>query len=147
VAKETISDFFRQKGKATRPSTGTRESRKQEFLQALNKLFEQIQGELVDSDVEVDRDEIDVYEQSFGGYKAPRLDLVIGDEAVAFIPKGFNIVGAVGRVDVKGERGDGMLVLQPEGRWCVVQGTRPTLKLIPLTPESLLELLKEVMRA
>jgi len=96
--------------------------------------------------VSVEFVDITVRESNVGEYPAREMVVLVGDERVVFTPKGFNIFGSSGRVDVRGERGDGMLVLQPDLRWGVVQGTRPTLRVVPLADGTLLALLREVMR-
>src|ERR1039458_2111707 len=60
------------------------------------------------------------------------LVLSVGDEKVTFSPKGRNVVGSQGRIDVFGESGQAMLVVQPGPRWSVVTSRSPRLKIEPL---------------
>jgi len=57
-----------------------------------------------------------------------------------------NLAGAASRVDVRGDRGEAMIVRQPEDGWALVVSRTPTLRLAPLTDEMFLELLRSVMR-
>jgi hypothetical protein len=74
------------------------------------------------------------------------LVLVVGDEQVRFSPRGRNIVGANGRVDVVGERGEAMLVLQPDARWVFVESRQPELRVAPFDEATFTEVLRLVMR-
>lgn len=56
------------------------------------------------------------------------------------------MAGFAGRADVWGDRGEATLVRQPGDRWMLVASRTPTLRLVPLTEESFLELLRSVMR-
>ena len=97
--------------------------------------------------VEVDRTRMKtVQEQHIGSYEIPEMTLAVGDEQVLFSPKGVNVIGAAGRVDVRGDRGEAMLVRQPDDRWSLVLSRTPKLQLVPLDDESFLEMLRSVMR-
>ena len=85
-------------------------------------------------------------ENYIGTYSADDLILVIGDEQVRFSPRGRNIVGAAGRVDVIGERGEATLIVQPDSQWGFVQSRQPTLRVVPLDESALAEVLQLVMR-
>jgi hypothetical protein len=90
-------------------------------------------------------------EQYIGTHTIPELVIGIGDEEVVFSPKGVNIVGAAGRVDLIGERDEVTLVREQgadklEDKWSIVEQRIPSPKLVPLTKESLLTALRAVMR-
>jgi hypothetical protein len=85
-------------------------------------------------------------ENYIGTYSADDLILVIGEEQVRFSPRGRNIVGAAGRVDVIGERGEATLIVQPDSQWGFVQTRQPTLRVVPLDESTLAEVLQLVMR-
>jgi hypothetical protein len=63
-----------------------------------------------------------------------------------FSPKGVNVVGASGRIDVQGDRGDATIVWQGEDRWNIVISRTPMLRVVPLAADSLTEMLRGVMR-
>jgi hypothetical protein len=97
------------------------------------------------ADVEIDYPDKVVTEASIGEYHVPELSLRVGDEMVLFSPKGTNIVGAKGRIDVFGDRGEGTIVWLGD-RWSVIASRTPTLRLIDLNAESFSEVLKHIMR-
>lgn len=148
MAEQSLADFFRAKSQQTQQPPADLNERLDKFLRDLNSLYDTIESLLnsANGSIQIKRETCIVTEQNVK-YEAEKLTVCAGgDETVAFIPKGFHIFGASGRVDVHGERGDGMLVLQPEDRWCVVTGIRPTLRVVPLDEDALLALLTEIMR-
>jgi hypothetical protein len=62
-------------------------------------------------------------------------------------PKGRNVVGARGRVDMRGEAGIATLVLNDAGNWGLVRQRVPTLVVESLDEGTLLEALRRVMRS
>lgn len=88
----------------------------------------------------------DLTENYIGTYSIDDLSLVIGDEQVRFSPRGRNIVGAEGRVDVVGERGEAILILGHDEKWGLVESREPKLKVAPLNEATLAEALQLVMR-
>ena len=62
------------------------------------------------ADVEITRLDKVVTENYIGEYHIPELVVFVGDEQVVFSPKGVNIVGARGRIDAEGERGEATIV-------------------------------------
>lgn len=149
MGKEQIEEFFRQKSQK-QPSDVDWEARRDEYVNLLTLLHAEIQNLLAipirEGLIRAFVEKIGIDEKFIGQYEAPVLVLQVGDERVEFVPKGRNIVGAAGRVDLIGEMGQVMLVVQPESRWGLVATRTPTLKVIPLDEDSLLEALRSVMR-
>jgi len=128
------------------------ESRRKTYLQALEALYAQIEqllkGPLQNGKAALRREKREITESYLGTYRVEDLILEVGNENVRFVPRGRNIVGAAGRVDVLGDGGDATLVVQPDdngGRWCVVATRQPTLKIVPFDDASFTEMLKTVM--
>ena len=71
---------------------------------------------------------------------------VCHDEQVRFSPRGRSIVGAAGRVDVIGERGEAMLIVQSDSKWGFVQTRQPALHVVPFDESTFAEVLQLVMR-
>ena len=82
-------------------------------------------------------------EDYIGQYQIDVLTLFIGKQHVEFIPKGTLIIGADGRVDVRGLRGIQTLVLK-EDQWFLVERS-PRLKTLPFNEDSFQDMLQEVM--
>lgn len=147
-----LNDFFRQKkARAESESAGIDwEQRKTEWLSAIQRLYEQIRAFLDQpirqGAVRLDTRKKTITEPHLGQYEADELVLTVGDERVLFSPKGRNVVGATGRVDVLGEAGEATLVLQPGPRWCVVASKYPQLRIVGLDEENFLKSLSAVMR-
>ncbi|HQU46878.1 MAG TPA: hypothetical protein PK867_29005, partial [Pirellulales bacterium] len=85
-------------------------------------------------------------ENYIGTYAVEDLILLIGDEQVRFSPRGRNTVAADGRVDVVGERGEAILILQDDSGWGFVQSRQPTVTVVPFDESTLAEVLRLVMR-
>jgi hypothetical protein len=151
MAQDKLREFFRQK-KASAPAKATNwEARKKEWVKAIEALYETVCGQYLagavkDGTVKVWRDSKEIDEDYIGRYTVPLLVLEVGGERVMFSPKGRNVVGAAGRVDLVGDLGQVTIVRQPGGRWAVVETRIPTLKLVELDAKSLLAALKSVMR-
>jgi len=150
MAKQSLQEFFRQKKQR---SGGDMDwpARKTEWLRSIQDLYriitdDYLAGPIAEGSVVVSQGDKTIVEEFIGQYIAPELTLQVGDEKVVFSPKGTNIVGASGRIDLIGEMGIKTLVVQRDGRWGIVATRTPTLKVVPLDKESLLSALKEVMR-
>ncbi len=148
MGKEQLQDFFRQKSQ--KQSDVNWQARLDEYLRALSSLHAEILNLLAaprgEGLMKADAETIRVNDKFVGPYDATVLVLRVGDERVEFVPKGMNIVGAAGRVDLVGEMGQRMLVVQPGARWGLVASRTPTLKVMPLDEDSLLDALRSVMR-
>ena len=82
-------------------------------------------------------------EDYIGQYQVDVLTLLIGKQHVEFHPKGTLIIGANGRIDVRGQRGIRTLVLM-ENQWFIVERS-PRLKTLPFNEDSFQDVLQEVM--
>jgi len=150
---ETLTQFFREKKQRADAESASIdwEARKREWLEAIEGLYGEVRELLRDpleqETARLARRPKEIFEDHLGRYQVEELVLTVGDEEVVFSPRGRNVVGAIGRVDVEGESGEAMLVLQPGPRWAVVRSKYPALKLVPLNEVSLGETLRGVMRA
>lgn len=126
------------------------DARRDTYLAGVDRLYQQIESafsEAVrDKTIVVERRPKQLSENFIGTYAVNDLLLLIGDEQVRFSPRGRNIVGAEGRVDVVGERGEAILILQSDSNWAVVQSRQPKLRTAAFDESSLAEVLQQVMR-
>jgi len=102
----------------------------------------------VSKDVTIRTFETQVTEDFVGTYSIPVLEMTVGTERVEFRPKGVTVIGASGRVDVRGERDTVTLLKDPQGvetGWTVVLQRVPSLRTAPLDRESLKYALERVM--
>ena len=63
--------------------------------------------------IALDRNSIQLREEYIGLYEADALDLSLGDARVTLTPVGTNLIGAKGRVDMRGPKGTVRFVLVP----------------------------------
>ena len=86
-----------------------------EWLVHLGDLYTLIEAHLkpyIDSGtVKLIHDEVELTEENIGTYQAPRLNITIGSQRIQLNPIGTLLIGAKGRVDVKGSAGSSRLVL------------------------------------
>ena len=131
-------------------STTVNRSDARDWIAATDQLYDEIRklldAPISNGSVVVDFRPKTITEDFMGTYTVRELVLRVGEEIAVFSPKGRNIVGASGRVDLTGEMGEATLVLQPGPRWAVVAQRVPVLRLVPLEQESLLAALRSVMR-
>ena len=149
---QSLADIFKNKQPSVASGTPIDwDERREQYLRAVKNLYEQIERLLVEpieqKTATLSRRPKELSENYIGTYKADDLILLAGDEQVRFSPRGRNIVGASGRVDVLGERGEEILVVQPDGVWRFVESRQPTLKTVGLDEMSLAEALARVMRS
>jgi hypothetical protein len=129
---------------------GGRGERRREWTAAIEQLYRKITRELLAEDigkglVNVSRVAKEITEEFLGTYRVPELVLDIGGQTVRFSPKGRNIIGAKGRVDLVGELDAMTLILEPDGNWSVVVSRVPR-HLVRLDRRALAEALPTVMR-
>ena len=116
----------------------------------MERLYEKVTGELLSDSiaqglVTVSRVDKAIEEEYLGKYRVSELILNISGETVRFSPKGCNVIGAKGRVDLVGELDAMTLVLEPAGYWSVVLSRVPR-QVVTLDGSSLAEALRRVMR-
>jgi hypothetical protein len=124
--------------------------RRREWIDAVEQLYRNITGELLAEDIEkglvtVSRGAKEIKEEYLGRYRVPELILDISGQTVRFSPKGRNIIGAKGRVDLVGELDAMTLILEPAGHWSVVVSRVPR-HVVSLDRRALAEALPRVMR-
>jgi hypothetical protein len=119
---------------------------------SVQSLYELIQGMLRDSiafkDVIVRTFDVQVTEDFIGTYSIPVLELSVGSERVEFRPKGITVIGAAGRLDIRGESGTVTLLMDTanaDSGWTVILQRVPHLRMVQLDRESLKYALERVM--
>jgi hypothetical protein len=124
--------------------------RRRQWIDAVKRLYQNVTDELLAESiaqelVKVSRDKKEITEQYLGRYQVPELILDIKGETVRFSPRGRNIIGANGRVDLIGELDAMTLLLEPAGQWSVVLSRVPR-HVAALNGKTLAEALRRVMR-
>lgn len=103
-----LRDFLLSRQEHGPASTIDWEQRRREWINAVKKLYHKVTGELLADSIEqrlvtVSRANKELKEEYLGKYRVPELVLDINGETVRFSPKGRNIIGAKGRVDLVGD--------------------------------------------
>jgi len=123
------------------------QARKEKWLTSLCDLYDLIKSWLrpleKDGTLRYSSTQVTLQEDYLGSYHVDVLSLHIGKLKVDFYPKGTLIVGAEGRVDVRGPKAVRTLVLS-NGQWSVVERS-PRLKMLPFNEDSFQDMLQEVM--
>jgi hypothetical protein len=146
---QSLAELLERKRKQTNEADKIDwDERRTAYIDTVRQLYEQIKvllGESVHQVQLVYRPK-ELTENYIGTYAINDMSMIIGGEQVRFSPRGRNILGADGRVDVIGERGTIPLVYQDDAGWAVVQQRMPKLVLAPLDESILAEVLQTVMR-
>lgn len=147
---QKLAELFQQKAKrASSAEPVDWDDRRDRYVAAVNSLYDQIKemlSEVIDDQkADLQKRQKQLTESYIGTYAVDDLVLLIGDEQVRFSPRGRNIAGAEGRVDVVGERAEAALILGADG-WAFVQSRQPKLTVVPLNQGTLAEVLRVVMR-
>ncbi len=146
---DAIKDFLLSRQQhASQNRVGRR--RRDQWIDAVERLYQKITDELLAGSIQqglvtVTRVDKEIEEEYLGTYKVPELILDINGEKVRFSPKGRNIIGAKGRVDLVGDLDSITLILEPEGHWSIVLSRVPR-HVVVLDAITLAEVLKRVMR-
>ena len=148
---QSLDEIFQKKHRQASVGAAINwDERREKYISVVDSLYQTIEKFLAEpiahKTAVLQRRPKELSENYIGTYKVDDLILLVGDEQVRFSPRGRNIVGASGRVDVLGERGDDVLIVQIDSRWSFVQTRQPTLKVVPFDESSFAELLKRVMR-
>ena len=149
---DQLVDFIRsRKEKASGPDINW-EAKRDAWVSSVENLYRQIQEMLGDSiasnDVTAQTHQIEVTEDFIGSYFIPALELRVGRERVEFRPKGVTIIGAEGRVDIRGERDSVTLlrdIVNADSGWSVIIQRVPQLKTVQFDRDSLTYVLERVM--
>lgn len=149
MADDKLQEFFKKKTSG-HPDIDWCKKR-DDWVTAVKVFYEEkvkdiLKGSIEDGSVSVSFDEITISEEYIGSYEIREMKLQIGDQTVKLSPKGCNIIGASGRIDLIGELGQKTIVMQPDSRWGIVTTRTPTLKVESFKEATLLEALEEIMR-
>jgi len=146
-----LADLFQKKRKQAAGFSVDWDDRRNKYVKAVENLYDQIDTMLAEpieqKTVTIQRRQKQLTENHIGTYAVPDLILLIGDEQVRFSPRGGNIVGAAGRIDVIGERAEAMMILNRDAEWGFVQSRQPKVNIAPFDESTFAEVLKLVMRA
>jgi len=145
-----LIEFLRTKREQASSPDIDWQAKKDSWIRSVESLYGLIEQMLSDSseDVRVRRFDVEATEEFIGTYNLPALELRIGNERVEFRPKGVTVIGAAGRVDLRGERDTVTLIKDKpdqDSEWSVILQRIPQVKRVKLDRESLRYALERVM--
>ena len=147
---DELKDFLLSRQQHAPGNESGWKERRREWIAAVKRLYQKVTGELLAESitqglVTASRVEKEITEENLGTYRVPELVLDINKETVRFSPKGRNIIGSKGRVDLVGDLDTMTLVLEPGGEWSIVLSRVPR-RTAALDSKTLAEALRRVMR-
>lgn len=141
-----LAEFFRKKKETIAQLESDREELLKEWLEALSKLYDQLERWLKPAQSEglkIRRYQKEITEYDLGTYQASALEISFGPRTVHFEPVARFIVGGIGRVDIDSPRGIFKLIRDPDTReWFLVRTTLA--KAEPLDENSFATLIQEI---
>jgi|SRR6185437_1742590 hypothetical protein len=125
MATEAFEDFLKKKKEEDKKVDW--EGRRNKWIKTVNDFYNNIHKWLYpfvsQSLLQIKIKEILVSEEYIGSYKLNRLDISIGNDVISLIPRGTLILGSYGRIDMKGPKGDKIIVEQKWNEWRFVTKT------------------------
>jgi hypothetical protein len=149
MSQNPMRELFHDKKQKAKPANIDWAAKRDTWINAVKALYSTIVDDYLKSakdDVEITQSDKVMTENYIGEYHVPELVLRVGDEQVVFSPKGTIVFGAQGRIDVQGDRGEAAIVWQGGESWSIVASRVPKLQLVPLTANTLAEVLRGIMR-
>ena len=151
----TLSSFLRQKSGKSSTADVDWNAKKNDWIASIEQLYDFLTGTLLKQSIdekiiEVSKVPKQITEEHIGTYTLPELHLKVGNAHVVFSPKGVNVIGAAGRVDLRGERNTVTLIREKDindlsSQWKMVRQRVPKLVAQPLDADSLQWALEDVM--
>lgn len=137
---DSFEEFLRKKTEEKETKKVDWEERKIKWLESIDVLYKDINEWLnpfiKEGLIKVETNkEITISEEYIGNYVVKRMDIYIGNDLVSLTPKGTLIIGAFGRIDMRGPNGE-IILIQPEWNdWKFAKKT-PKLEMWDLTEET-----------
>ena len=147
--QSTLESFLRSKAAAgiKKEETTDWQKRKESWINSLYELYRNVQSWLAlleeDGTVQSKMSSGSRSEGKIGSYQIDELTLLIGNQEIRFIPKATLIIGAEGRVDIRGNAGVRSLILD-KGQWFIVD-RKPRLEIFPFNEDSFQDVLRDIM--
>ena len=118
MTNQSFDDFVSQRSKASDEREIDWAAKLEDWQRYLSVFYEKVES-FLNSYIEsgkltLTKRSIGLLEEYIGSYKVDALDIILGDTKITLTPIGTNLIGAKGRVDMKGPRGTVKFVLVPK---------------------------------
>jgi hypothetical protein len=128
---DSFEDFLKKKSAENEKSKINWDERKANWLNSIDELYKNINNWLTPFKNQKlitikDEKEIELTEEYIGRYPVKRLDIYIGNDIISLTPKGSLIIGSYGRIDMRGPKGEIMII---EPKWNEWKFAKRSLKL------------------
>jgi hypothetical protein len=152
---DTLGEFLRRKKGESSSQDIDWNSKKDDWKDSVEQFYRYLTTDLLknlidDKTIEVSEVPKQITEEYIGTYTLPELRLKIGNSQVVFSPKGVNVIGATGRIDLRGDRDTVTLIREKTStgsshQWQMVSQRVPKVITQPLNSDSLKWALEHVM--
>ena len=145
---DTFEEFLKKKKLEEKSKKIDWNERRVTWLNSVDQLYLKIRTWLdpfmEQSLLDIKEKNVEINEEYIGLYTIRRLDIYLGNDLISLLPKGTLIIGSYGRVDMKGPKGEIMMVEQKWSEWKLAKRT-PKFQTWDLTAESFKEAFQEVI--
>ena len=118
MTNQSFDDFVNQRSKASEKREFDWAAKLEDWKRYLSIFHEKVESFLksyIESrKLTLTKRSIGLHEEYIGSYEVDALDVFLGDTKITLTPIGTNLIGAKGRVDMKGPRGTVKFVLVPK---------------------------------
>jgi len=124
------------------------ETRKITWLHSIDGFYKKINSWLSPLQkgglLKIKEKEIDLNEEYIGNYKTKRLEIYLGNDIVTFTPRGTLIIGSYGRIDMRGPKGEALIVEPEWNNWKFAKRT-PKMKYFDVNELSFKEAIETII--
>ena len=144
----SFQEFLKKKKQDNKKDQVDWDKRKSAWLKSIEKFYSNIKVWLTpfqtDGLIDIKEKEIDINEEYIGYYKTKRLDIYLGNDIISLTPRGTLILGSYGRIDMRGPKGEKMIIEPEWEKWEFAIRT-PKLKMWKITEESFKSAIQDIV--
>lgn len=146
---DSFEEFLKKKSQEKEQNKIDWDKRKANWLISIDNLYSDIkkwlstftEQELIQIK---DEKQVQLNEEYIGQYKVPRLDIYVGNDIISLTPRGTLIIGSYGRIDMRGPKGEIMIIEQKLSDWKFAKRT-PKLETWDINENSFKSIIQELV--